>query len=160
VTIWYDAGGEQVRATVELFATRLLRRHVLRRAHHRAHLGVLLAGIVHVRDAEVGDLDRLGVGQHQNVARLDVAMHDAVRMRIVERARQLQADHHGVADGELMTLVELIGQRHAVDELHGHVGPAFDLAHVMHDDDVGVRESARGACLAQEARVKLLVLRQ
>jgi len=63
----------------------------------------------------------------------------------------------GVTDG-MDVLSPLV--RHAVDELHGHVGPAFDLAHVMHDDDVGVRESARGACLAQEARVKLLVLRQ
>ena len=53
-----------------------------------------------------------------------------------------------------------VGQRLAVDQLHGHVGPAVDLADVVHDHDVGVRQPAGGARLAQEARAVLLVLAQ
>ena len=50
------------------------------------------------RDAEVGD-ERLAVMQ-ENVLGLDVAVDDAVAVRVVERARDFGRDAHRVVDRE------------------------------------------------------------
>ena len=42
-------------------------------------------------DAEVGDL-HLAVGGDQDVARLDVAVHDAVAVRVAQRGGDLRGD--------------------------------------------------------------------
>ena len=137
---------------------RLLRRHVLRRAEHVAHARtLLLARGLDMGDAEVGDLDRLRAAQAHHVARLDVAVHDAACMRVVERPCELDAHDHHVAHRHRLAVGHHIGERLTVEQLHGHVGPAFDLADVVHDDDVRMRQPASSPCLLQEALAILLV---
>nr|WP_249937124.1 hypothetical protein [Roseateles sp. DAIF2] len=157
----HDAGREQVRAAVDLVALHLFGRHVLRRAQHIADAGALFAaGGLHMRDAEVHHLDVLRAAHAGDVAGLDVAMHDAALVRIVERARQLDAHHDDIAHRQRQAGLQYIGQRFAVQQLHRHIGAAVDLADIVHGDDVGVRQRTGGACLAQEARAVFLVLAQ
>ena len=54
----------------------------------------------------------------QNVLGLDVAMDDAVAMRVVERDRHLDRDLHRVVDRELAFAIEPLAQRFAGDERH------------------------------------------
>jgi hypothetical protein len=61
----------------------LLRRHVMRRAHHMMRTGQRGVRGIRVQefgDAKVGDLQAAGA-VHKNVPRLDVAMHHALVVR-------------------------------------------------------------------------------
>src|SRR4029078_10346904 len=76
-----------VRAAIDLpVASRLLRRHVLRRAETQSGLRDAMASSI--RDgqcnAEVGD-EWLALVQ-EDVLRLEIAMNDSMAMRVVERA--------------------------------------------------------------------------
>ena len=61
------------------------------------------------RDPEVGD-QRVPVVQ-QDVLGLDVAVDDAVPVRVVERVGDLARDAHGLVDRQLRLAVEPVAQR-------------------------------------------------
>ena len=69
----------------------LLRRHVVRRAEELAGRGEVRAAGGDLGDAEVGDL-RAVAFEEDDVRRLHVAMHDALRVREIERLGDLRAD--------------------------------------------------------------------
>src|SRR5207248_5771423 len=77
----------QVAARVDRPAHGLLRAHELRRPHHPPW--VRAAAAVHACDAEVRNQRPPAPELDQDVVRFHVAMHYAVRMGVVERARHL-----------------------------------------------------------------------
>ena len=83
------ADGEDVRSLRHVGAFHLFGRHVIRRAEHRSDRGE--RRVDWPCDAEVGDL-RLSFGRQQDVRRLDVAMHDAFRVRVRQPAEDVFAD--------------------------------------------------------------------
>ena len=107
-------------------------------------------GVGQLRDAEVGDLDLVGVVEDQ-VGRLDVAVDDAPRVRVVERRGHLahEADH--LLRLEARALGEHLRDGLAVDELHGEVGQPALLAQVEERDDPRVGERAGDLRLVVEA---------
>ena len=93
-------------------------------------------------DAEVGD-ERVPVVQ-QDVLGLDVAVHHAVPVRVVERVGHLARDAHGVRDRELPS--RDAGDRAATrPRTHGHhvVQEPAGLARVEQRQDVRVIEPRR-----------------
>ena len=94
-------------------AHRLLGAHVLRRAEREARLRHALRRrrcCTRERDAEVGD-ERVPVLQ-QDVLRLDVAMDDAVPVRVVERVGDLARDARRASSiGQLPLALEPRAQR-------------------------------------------------
>ncbi len=89
-----DAERVQVRGGPGVLAARLLGREVRGGAEHRADLcdARLLGGL---RDAEVGEL-HLALARAQQVAGLDVAVHDAVAVRVVQPLAGLLDDRHAL----------------------------------------------------------------
>jgi hypothetical protein len=127
-----------VRARVDALAADLLGRDEAERpdpaagpAEARAGRGLAL-GQAEVR--EVGVV----LGAEQDVRGLDVAVHEPVRVRGVERAADLADD---------------VGRPLGIDEQH-----ALTLARVVHGNDVRVLDRGRRLGLGDEARAKLRVV--
>ncbi len=106
---------------------RLLGREVLHGAHDLAgrrqrHL------VGDARDAEVGDLDAT-LGGNEQVARLDVAVHEPRRVRGLQGGRGLRDDVEDVLIGRQRPFaLENRRERLARHELHHEVGGALLLA--------------------------------
>ena len=129
-----------------------------RRTEHRPHLGERVL-IGRAGDPEVGDADRLVVGDQQ-VRRLDVAVDNPAPVRAVERTsgllepRQPLLRRNGAA-------FEPVSDRPVPGVLHNDERKAVrGLAHVVNRDDVRFAGEVRsGARLPQEPRVELVVAR-
>ena len=152
----HDPGRIEVRRLVDRGAARLLGREVLRGADDRALLGHLAGS--GSRDPEVRHLhDSLGVDD--DVVRLDVAVDDAVAVRVAERREDLprirDRDGHRAQAARADELLE----RPALDVLHDDEVGAVELAAVEDRDDIRVREPRGMRRLAPEALDELLVVR-
>ena len=128
----------------------LFRRHVLRRAERQPRLRhALPARLAHrQRDPEVGH-HRLPMLK-EDVLRLQVAMDDAVLMRIVERARNRDGDAYRLVNGELTLAVEPVPQRLALDVRHHIVQESVGSPRIEQREEIGMLEVRRNADLAQE----------
>jgi hypothetical protein len=152
----HDAGGVQVGRLVDRRAARLLGGEVLRGADDRALLGHLARA--RAGDAEVGDLDD-ALGVDDDVVRLDVAVHDAVAVRVAERGEDLPRVRDRHRDGTEPPGPDELLQRPAFDVLHDDEVRAVRRAAVEDGDDVRMRETGGMRRLAPEALDELLVVR-
>jgi hypothetical protein len=133
-----------------------LRRHVVQRSEQLAGPGQLRRVARLDREAEVREEGVLAPAtrRRQDVLRLDVPVHEAVRVRGVEsggdlgdevrRARRFQ---RGLARDDLL-------QRRPVDVLHGDVQQAVVLADVIHGQHVRMLDRGHHLLLPAEARAE------
>ena len=158
------AGRVQVAAGIHPLAAGLLRRQILRGADHLGGPGYRdLAAAQRTGDAEVRYLDITRAGQH-HVRRLDVAVHDAVAVAVVQRAQDAVDDLKRALRQQPPAVAEQIVQRPAVDVLHHDVGHGSGAGHVLAGvvdrDDRRVVERGRGLRLPAETRLEGLVTGQ
>ncbi len=116
----HDAEAEHVAVVRKRILLDLLGRHVRGRAQPY-RLDFL--GVAQVGSAEVADLD-VGALAHHDIRGLDVAMHDAVAKRVIERAAALEDDFHRAVDRQ--------------GNLAADVGREIASGHVLHHDVAGV----------------------
>jgi len=132
----------------------LLGRHVLRRPeHHAGHRQPPLVAAAQHRDPEVDDPRDLRAGLvdlDDDVLGLEVAVHEAGGMRVLEPFEQLR-DHRDHARACERALRDQIGEVGAARELEHHqLLLRRGLADVDHRDQVLVRQPRRDRCLALE----------
>ncbi len=160
----HRAEREQVGARVGELSARLLGRHVGDRAERGAREGEIVARRhrlelrgrrrdrpplpAHLREAEVEDL-RLPARRHPQVGRLDVAMHDALGVRRLERVRDLDRDGEDLVHRHRPPSHHL-GQGLAVEQLHHDEVLLLVLLDRVDRADAGVVERRGGARLALE----------
>ena len=117
----------------------------------RVLLGQLLPG--RLGHAEVDDLrHRLAVVEgDQHVGRLEVAVDDALLMRVLDRLADGDEQFQPLPRREVV-LVAVPGDRHPLDEVHDEVRPAgAGRAGVEHAGDVRVVHQGQGLPLGLEA---------
>lgn len=148
----HHAQGKNVGAAVERLSQHLLRRHVLGRAQHHAGLGH--GRRCHVGDAEIGQLGHAHGGDH-DVGRLNVPVHDAQALRVIEAVGNLRRDIAEGVERQSFGLVHPLAQRLALQILHGDIGDAIDLAHVVDGDDGRVVQPPGRLRFADEALLEL-----
>ena len=111
------------------------------------------------RDPEVGHLhDALRVDD--DVVRLDVAVDDAVSVRVAQRSEDLARVGDRDRDRAEAARADELLQRPSLDVLHDDEVRAVGLAAVEDRDDVRVREAGGVRRLAAEPLDELLVVRR
>ena len=147
--------GKQVGAGVEWLCLHLFRRHIRNRAQHRARTGQLVGRDLRFRvPTRQGSLSR-NLGQSEiknlrvpalgdeNIRRLDIAVHDPLRMSGIESVGNFDGQRENQFRFQ-RTPADAVLQRHAVEILHGDEGPAFALVNFVYDADVGVIQCGCG----------------
>jgi len=99
-------------------------------------------------DAEVGD-DPVPFVQ-QDVLGLDVAMHDVVAVRVVERVGDFRRQSRRQIDRELAPLAKQVAQRLPLHHGHDEEDKPAGLAGVVEGENVWMREASRHPDLAHE----------
>ncbi len=143
-------------------AARLLGRHVAGRAHDLAGQRDLVALLL-ARDAEVEHADAwicafAGIG-HQQVRRLEVAVHDTALVRVVHRGANALEQTHARLEAELASaaVLEQMVAFHVLESEERAAVPGD--AGVEHAGDSGMLEVGQDLPLALEALLHLLPLR-
>ena len=147
----------QIRSAVDRPPARLLRTHVMRRADHGAGARHVRGRIVGAGDAEIGQR-RGAVFAHQDIVGLDVAMHEAFGVRIIERSRNFA--HHAQGERDRPRLAVLAQDRAATEILHRDVVIVARAADIMHADDIAVMQLGCDPRLAQEAFAEIRIGQQ
>ena len=142
----------------------LLRCHVRRTAEQRAAWCVVtFRGVVlrELGDAEIQELraDVETASAEEDVVRLEIAMHDAVVVRVAERTEDRQHDLHGFCRAQASALAHEVAERHALEPLHDDVRVAeLGLTEVKHAHDVGMVQPGLDTRFDQKAVDRVGVL--
>jgi len=165
----HRAKRKQIGPRIQFLAQGLLRRHIRDCAQSSAGAGqILIAGLdrglrsadrgrprSYLGQAEIQNLRVAALGD-ENVRRLDVAVHYALRMSPVQRICDLDGDleqcvqlHRPVADQML--------QGGAIQKLHRNERPSVGLANVVYRADVGMIQRGCRFGLALETGQRLRI---
>ena len=109
----------------------------------------------HLGDAKVEDF-HLTVAEKEDIAGLDVAVDDALLVRVVQTATDLSHDGDFVFQGQRLALGDEAAELVTVEELHDDEEAAVVLAHVVDGDDVGVAEAGAGLGFTEKAGAELV----
>jgi len=158
--IEHGAEGEEIRAGVELFAARLLRRHIGHGSQSGARAGQvryrpngLRAGVGHGprRNRELGqsEVQDLGLAARGNkdVRGLDVAVDHAAAVGSFQSVNDLNSKFKQALQRQRAGAQPGI-QRHAIKQLHGDEVAAFEFVHLKDGADIVVVEVGGGAGFA------------
>jgi hypothetical protein len=108
-------------------------------------------------DAEVDEVGEVVVGQ-QDIGGFDIAVHQPGLVGAMQRRGDLFDDVNCTCGFERPSVEQSL-QVGAVDQAHGHIEAAVDLADVVDRHDVRVVQAPCGARLAHKALLEVWILR-
>ena len=146
---------KNVGPVIHFFSRDLLGRHVIGRPHHHARLGH--GGGRYTGDPEVHDV-RFALGVDQNVARLDVPVHDAFPVGVIERIGDGRKNAVDFLQSERPPRSQDVLQALSVDVLHGDEGQSLIHPHLIDGHNVGMGQVPGRARLPQKPPLGMLLL--
>jgi len=159
-------GLRRVAAEIDALSILAGNNYIRHRAHHlprhrllrqRSGFRITLGGRPQTRQPEIQHLHVTTIAHHDVIA-LDIAMRDTCRVGGAQRSRHLTAKRQ---QGRERIVFRYDGsQRAAEDPFHHDEAPGLALADVVHGDDVGMIESARGFGFMHESSDAAFVLRE
>ena len=155
--VHHNAYRVDVAGAVGLVAFGLFRADIMHTAHRLAgqHL-VICPG--NAGDAEVHHA-QLAVIQQHNVLWLDIPVHDAVGVGVLQRLEDLGDEVHSLPAGKLAApLVEVLPQGHAVHILHDDILQMVIDRNIVHLDDIRVVQQRDGLGFVFKAAHKIRVV--
>ena len=150
-----EAEGVDVGATVDGVAVHLLGSEVAGGPDHGAGASQIVA-TGRLGDSEVGDLHP-SVRLHEHVRRFDVAMHEPLTVRVLERVGHLRGDVDRLVHGQPVVVVHQTPQGPSFDELHDDVRGAVVVTGVVRRHDPGMRELRGGDRFVAKAHAQRVV---
>ena len=135
----HAAEGVDVRPSIEGTALDLFRRRVVDGAEEETGLRHPLRART-PRESEVGEVRVISGLGDEDVGRLDIAMHEARRVRGIEGAADLVGDPQRVFEGERSPVPNQRLQARSANVAHGDEQHAVDLIGVVDRYDVGMVE--------------------
>ncbi len=144
----HDAGGVEVGSRICCLAADLFGRHVAWRAQYQAGSSLLCR--LDAGDAEITQLQAAGA-RDEDVGRLDVAMNNALVVRVGQGIKQFANQAQTILGREDKALIKILLQLLAIDEFHHQVAGAGFFAVIEQADDMGMVELARRTGFDQKA---------
>ena len=154
--VQHDAEREHIGAAIGRVLPQLLGRHVQRRAGDRV-VGQRIVLIGHARDAEV-EHARLRAADHEDVGRLDVAMHHALVVRIGQRIGDAAHDQRGLRRRGAPAVLLQLPQVAALEQLHRDVHALLGQPGIEHGDDVRMAQARGSARLVEQPGIDRFAL--
>ena len=93
----------------------------------------------------------MAIVEDKQVGRFDVAVHDAVGVRLAQCIEQLRHQPSDLRQGKALVLVEVVLELATFNVFHGDKGGPFVLAVLVDRDNVGMRETAGSPRFALES---------
>ena len=155
--VHHDAHRVDVTGAVGLVSFCLLRADIMHAAHCLTgqHL-VICPG--NTGNAEVHHA-QLAVIQQHNILGLDIPVHDAVGVGMLQRLEDLGDEVHGLPAGKLAApLVEVLPQGHAVHIFHNNILQMVVDRDIVHLNDIGVIQQRDGLGFVFKAAHKIRVV--
>ena len=152
--IEHTAKGKDIGPPIHFLARRLFGRHIGHRAENLARLGKRLrqigfgGGGGDLGDPEIQDLHQPAL-RHHNVARFQVAMHDAGGVRGRDGAGNLHRDRQHLTHRR--PVLDNVAKRLAVHPLHGDEIDVRLVPHFVDRDNIRVVERARRLRFADQS---------
>ena len=156
--IEHDAQRIDIRTMIYAPALALLRRHVCRGAYANAGGRELLRSLYHPRQSKVSQ-EHPRAAIHQDVGRLDVAVNDALSMRIVQRLCRLCHDLDRLLQRQGLSRREVL-ERARIDVLYRDIADLSLLPIVIDGQDVGMVQPAYGFGLTDKALAEPIFVRK
>lgn len=153
----HHAQAINIRAGIHRFAHCLLWRHIIGRANHAPQrrqvrrLGALLfcGGLGKLGDAKIPQHQAF-IGIEQHILRLDIAVNDAVRVRVFQRACRLRDKSCRLQQGQRAFPHHAVSQRAPRNIGHHQIGKVFLFAVLKNGQDVGMLQRGHRVGLAAE----------
>ena len=108
------------------------------------------------RDAKVSHLDRTVRDQH-DVLRLDVAVHDALIMGVLQRAQNLRHKIDSFPGVDHTLLLDILLQGDALDIFHNDILQSVAVADVKDTDDIRMRQNSNRFGFIFESAAEIFV---
>ena len=143
-------GRRRHRLAANLLGADVVRRHHRAARAHRVESGQCVT-VQQLGDSEIEQLGN-AVRGHEDVSRLDVAVHDQVLMRVLHRVAHVAEQTETVVDRQLLLLAPR-GNLQAIDKFQDDIRRAvFGRAAIEQPGDIGMLQMRENLSLAPEPR--------